>query len=78
MYKYFGNNVVLGTATNFGDATRDGRVSPAWTIRFDEKVVVYEKGRRKAYYEDLDIIEMEDALELTCIRSGGQAVGEKE
>ena len=62
--KYFGDNIVLGTATNFGDAKRDGRVFPAWTIRFDKKVVVYEKERRKGYDEDLDIIEMEEALEL--------------
>ena len=62
--KYFGDNIVLGTATNFGNAKRDGRVFPAWTIRFDKKVVVYEKERRKGYDEDLDIIEMEEALEL--------------
>ena len=55
-----GGNQGPAPIKNFFSATS----IPAWTIRFDEKVVVYEKGRKKGYDEDLDIIEMEDALEL--------------
>ena len=63
--KRFGENVVLGTVVDFGDATLDNRTFPAWKVKFDKKVVVYQgkKGGR-GFLEDLDVVEFEDALDL--------------
>ena len=59
--KRFGENIVLGTVVDFGDATLDNRTFPAWKVKFDKKVVVYKEGGR-GFLEDLDVVEFEDAL----------------